>query len=73
MSFSQNDHSTLSPVGNKIGHWLTLLAIDHYNFFNEVSNLVSVSNVFSEIWPFWAKFELDQLIDGFDYGVIGIP
>ena len=60
-------------MGNEVGYWLTLLAIDPYNFFNEVSNLVSVSNVFSEIWPFWAKFELAQLIDGFNYGVTGTP
>ena len=60
-------------MGNTVGHWLTLLASDPCKFFNEVSNLVSVSDVFSEIWPFWAKIELPQLIDGFDHGVIVIP
>ena len=48
------------------------MASDPCKLFNEVSNLVSVSDVFSEIWPFWSKFELAQLIDGFNYGVIGI-
>ena len=60
-------------MGNTAGNWLTPLASDHCKLFNEVSNLVSVSDVFSEIWPFWAKFELAQLINGFYYGVIGIP
>ena len=73
MSFSQKDRSSLIPMGNTSGHWLTLLESDPCKNFNEVSNLVSVSNVFNEIWPFWEKFELAQLIDGFDYGVIGIP
>ena len=73
MSFSQNDRSSLSPVGNISGHWLTLLASDTYKMFNKVSNIVSVIGLFSEIWPFWAKFELSQLIDGFGYGLIGIP
>ena len=73
ISFSQNDRSSLSPVVNTVGHLLTLLASYPWKLFNEVSNLVSVSNVFSEIWPFWSKFELSQQIDGFDYGVIAIP
>ena len=58
---------------NIVGHWLILLVSDPCKIFNKVSNLVLVRNVFSEIWPFWEKFELAQLINGFDYGVIGIP
>ena len=73
MSFSQNYCSSLRPVVNTAGHWLTLLASDHCKIFNEVSNSVSVSSVLSEIRPFLAKFELAQLIDGFDYEVTGIP
>ena len=70
MPFCQNYRSLMSPVDNTAGHWLTLLASDPCNFFNEISNLVSVSNVFSEIWPFLGEIELSQLIDSFEYGVI---
>ena len=61
------------PMGNTVEHWLILLESDPCKLFNEVSNLVSASNVINEIRPFGAKFELPQLIDGFDYGVISIP